>query len=139
MCILKLITTPRKREYDQMMKKHTKKISRLLSKQLEVDRHLHNISSYELSFFQKLIIYRGLKFSLPQRVSAIDVKGSFEEAYWKLEPHLSDSNKELASATPRSIALNHIERKPTARSKALLRALNQLKILRRRHRSDEAR
>ncbi|XP_068674708.1 uncharacterized protein [Montipora foliosa] len=108
------------------MKKHTKKISRLLSKQLDVDEHLHNISSYELSFFQKLIICRGLKFSLPQKVPARDIKASFEEAYWKLEP-LSDSTRELASATLRSIALNYIEKKPTAPPKALIRTLTELK------------
>ena len=56
-----------------------------------------------------------------------DIKASFEKAYWKLEPLLSDSTRELAPATLRSIALNYIEKKPTAPPKALIRALTELK------------
>ena len=126
-CVRRLVATIRKREYDQLIKKHTKKISCLLAKQLDVDEHLHNISSYELSFFQELIICRGLKFSLPQKVPARDIQASFEKAYWKLEPLLSDSTRELASASLRSTALNYIEKKPTAPPKALIRALTELK------------
>ena len=82
------------------MNTHTKKISRLLNIEMDVDEHILNLSSYNLSFFQKLVLCRGLKFAIPQRVSAIDVKASFEKAYWSLEPHLnSDNLKELSAAT----------------------------------------
>ena len=48
---------------------------------------------------------------IPQRVSAIDVKASFEKAYWRLEPHLkSDNLKEISAATLRSVALNQLHR-----------------------------
>ena len=50
------------------------------------------------------------------------------QAYWKLEPSLSDDKKDLAAATLRSIALNYIERKTPNPPKALLRSVNQLKI-----------
>ena len=91
------------------MNTHTKKILRLLNIEMDVDEHILNLSSYNLSFFQKLVLCRGLKFAIPQRVSAIDVKASFEKAYWSLEPHLnSDNLKELSAATLRSVALNYI-------------------------------
>ena len=41
----------------------------------------------------------------------MDVKTSFEKAYWKLDPALPHEKKELAAATFRSVALNYIERK----------------------------
>jgi len=104
------------------MKKHTKKISRLLSKQPDVDEHLHNIHtnyrSSEANYLPRT------KISLPQKVPVRDVKASFEKAYWKLELLLSDSTKELASATLRSMALNYIEKKLTAPP---IRALTELK------------
>ena len=127
-CVLRMVATIRKRRNTTKWWKNTqRRYFRLLSKQLDVDGHLHNISSYELSFFQQLIICRGLKISLPQKVpDRGDVKASFEKAYWKLEP-LSDSTKELASATLRSIALNYIEKKPTTPPKALIRVLTELK------------
>ena len=87
-----------------------------------------NISSYELSFFQKLVLCRGLKFAVPQRVSSIDVKASFEKAHWRLEWLLSnDNSKELAAATLRSVALNYIQRKSPQPPKTLLTAIEQLK------------
>jgi len=55
------------------------------------------------------------------------VQANFEKAYWKLEPKLSDENKELAAATLRFIALNYIKRKDQTPPKALLRAISQLK------------
>ena len=55
------------------------------------------------------------------------VQANFEKAYWKLEPKLSEKNKELAAATLRSIALNYIKRKDQTPPKALLRAISQLK------------
>ena len=74
----------------------------------------------ELSFFQKLVLCRGLKFAIPQRTSKIDIKASFEKAYWNLERHLnSENSKELAAATLRSIALNYINRKGPSPPKQL--------------------
>ena len=49
------------------------------------------------------------------------------KAFWKLEPGLSEENKELAAASLRSIALNYIERKTPAPPRAMLRAIGQLK------------
>ena len=88
------------------MNGHIKKISRLLYKDnTDIDQHNKNISSYGLSFFQKLALCRGLNFALPQRVSSKDIQAAVEKAFWKLEPDLSEDNKELAAATLRSIAL----------------------------------
>ena len=113
------------------MKCHTKKLSRLISKDIDIDEHINNISSCRLSFFEKLILCRGLKFSLPQHYSSKDIQASFEKAFWKLEPLITDPNlKDLASATLRSIALYYIAKKGPSPPKALLRALNNLK---RRH------
>ena len=49
---------------------------------------------------------RLFSFSLPQRISAIDIQASFEKFYWKLDRTLADDKKELTAATLRSIALN---------------------------------
>ena len=95
---------------------------------MDLDEHILNISSYELSFFQKLVLCRGLNFALPQRVSPIEVKASFEKAYWSLERSLSDEKMiELAATTLRSVALNYIERKGPRPLKALLVAIEELK------------
>lgn len=66
-------------------------------------------------------------FSLPQKVSPIDIQASFEKAYWRIEPFLEDSEEELASSTLRSIALNYIHRTSPNPPKALVNALNHLK------------
>ena len=95
----------------------------MLSKEMDVDEHVQNISSYKLSFFQKLILCRGLKFSIPRPVPA---KVSFERAYRTLEVSgLPEDKKEITAATLRSIALNYIERRGPSPSKSLQRALNQ--------------
>ena len=74
------------------------------------------------------MLCRGLNFALPQRVSPIEVKASFEKAYWNLERSLSDEKmKELAAATLRSVALNYIEWKGPRPPKALLVAIEELK------------
>ena len=109
------------------MSGHINKIMKLLNKNHDVEKHIQNISSYKLSFFQKLVLCRGLKFSLPQRISSMDIQASFEKAFWQLEPSLSDDKKELAAATLRSIALNYIECKAPKPPKALQRAIEQLK------------
>ncbi|XP_071963451.1 uncharacterized protein [Antedon mediterranea] len=94
----------------------------------KVDEHILNISSYRLSFFQKLALSRGLQFAYPHRVSSREIKANFEKAYWKLEPKIvGEETKELTAATLKSIALNYIERKGPSPPKALTRALGQLK------------
>ena len=107
---------------------HTRKISRLLYRETDVDEHILNISSYELSFFQKLVLCRGLKFAIPQRVSPVEIKASFEKAYWNLERHLPNENsRELAAATLRSVALEYINKSSPKPPKALLQAIEDLK------------
>ena len=127
-CILRTMVNLRKKYYQEVMPVHTRKISRLLNREADVDEHILTISSYELSFFQKLVLCRGLKFAIPQHVSSIEVKASFERAYWNLELHLnSDNSIELAAATLRSVALNYIQRRGPKPSKTLLAAIEQLK------------
>ena len=70
-----------------------------------------------------------LKFSLPQRISAIDIQASFEKFYWRLDRTLADDKKELTAATLRSIALNYIDCKSPKPPKPLQRAIKQLKRL----------
>ena len=113
--------------YDRIMKVHTKKLSRTLSLEMNVDEHIQNISSYHLTFFQKLALCRGRQFALPSRIDNKEVLASFEKAYHVIEQNLSDGKKELTTATLRSIALNYIERKGPSPPKALRRAINQLK------------
>jgi len=106
---------------------HLRKTSKLVYKKSDVDEHINNISSYQLSFFQKLVLCHGLNFAIPQAVSAMDVKASFEKAYWKLDSALPAEKKELAAVTFRSIALNYIERKGPRSLKSLVKAVNELK------------
>ena len=112
------------------MNGHTKKISRLLSSNVDIEEHIKNLSSYKLSFFNELALYRtrGLDFALPQSVSPMKIQATFEKANWKLEPKLSDENKELTAATLRSIGLNYIKLKERSdTTKTMLRAIGQLK------------
>jgi len=76
------------KRYLKVISTHTKKMVWLLYKETDVDEHLQNISPYELFFFQKLVLCRGLKFAFPQRISSIEVKARFEKDYWNLKPHL---------------------------------------------------
>lgn len=81
----------------------------MLRRDVDVDEHIQNISSHQLTFFQKLVLCRGLKFAIAQRqISAMEIKANFEKAYWQLEPTICNEEKELAAATLRSIALNYI-------------------------------
>ena len=102
-CILRTITELHKKYYHEVLDIHTRKISRLVSRQ-----DIINISSYKLSFFQKLVLCHGLKFAIPKHVSSIDVRASFAKAYWKLEPRLLEEFRDLVASTLRSVALNYI-------------------------------
>ena len=63
-CILRIISSLRKDYNHEVMSVHTRKISRLLNMEVDVDEHISNISSHELSFFQKLVLCRGLRRAL---------------------------------------------------------------------------
>ena len=71
-----ILSASRNDLYKDLMHTHSSKICRLISKKFDVDEHIKNISSYCLSFLEKLVICRGLKFSLPQKVSPIDVQAN---------------------------------------------------------------
>ena len=118
----------RKEAYQKMADDHSSKIARLLYRDVDVDEHIQNISSYNLSFFDKLVLCRSLQFSIPEPlISAIDIQATFEKTFWKLEPMLSEDKKELAAATLRSIALNYIKRKGTKPPRPQVRSLQKLK------------
>ncbi|XP_068728937.1 uncharacterized protein [Montipora capricornis] len=64
----------------------------------------------------------------PLSVAPDEFKLDFEKAFWKLEPLIEDQlDKELASSTLRSIALNYIKSTSPFPPKALVKALNRLK------------
>ena len=51
-----------------------------MRREVDVDEHIQNISSYDLSSFQKLVLCRGLKFAIPQHpFSGMDVQANFEK------------------------------------------------------------
>ena len=126
--IVRTLSILRSNQYIEMMKCNVNKISRLISKKFDVNKRINNMSLYGLSFFEKLILCRGLKFSLSPKVSPIVIQASFEKAYWRIEPLLEDADeKELAGSTLRSIALNYIQRTSPNLPKALVKALNRLK------------
>ena len=128
-CILKSVVKNNNQMYNRIMKVHTNKISKMLSREMDVDGHIQNISSYRLSFFQKLALCRGLQFAFPTRINEKEVLASFERTYRVLESNLVEEKKELiiTAATLRSIALNYIERKGPSPPRSLRRALGQLK------------
>lgn len=80
-CILRIMTINARNFYRDVMKTQANKIARLLNRDIDVDEHLLNISLYKLTFFEKLVLCRGLKFSLPQFLQPIGVKASFEKLY----------------------------------------------------------
>ena len=55
-----------KEAYQKMADDHSSKIARLLYRDVDVDEHIQNMSSYNLSFFDKLVLCRGLQFSIPE-------------------------------------------------------------------------
>ena len=126
-CILQIMTINARSFYREVMKTQTSKIARLLNRDIDVDEHLLNISSNELTFFEKLVLCRGLKFSLPQVVQPIEVKASFEKLYCKIEPFIADYLKELTAASLKSIALNYIQRQDSRPPKLLKKAIKSLK------------
>jgi len=73
-------------------------------------------------------------FALPQPASPMKIQGTFDKAYWKLEPKLSDENKELAAATTCSIALSYIKRKGPTPPKSIIKSDRSAKE-ERRHRN----
>ncbi|CAH3032896.1 unnamed protein product, partial [Porites evermanni] len=110
--IIKILRSLRKTQFQELIKCHTKKLSRLISKDIDTDEHRNNISSCHLSFFEKSILCRGLKFSLPQHCYSKDIQASFEKAIWRLDPLIKDpKKKDVASATLPSIALHYIAKK----------------------------
>ena len=61
-CIMRKLSILRTNQYTEKMKGHVNKISRLILKKFDVNEHINNMSSYRLSFFENLILCRGLKF-----------------------------------------------------------------------------
>ena len=126
--IIRTLSALQKNQYQSLMKVHAKKLTRLIDKKVDIDKHINNLSSYHLSFLERLVLCRGLQFAIPQPTSPRVIQASFEKAYWKLEPLLlSDSKKDLACPTLRSIALNYIANRDPKPPKALLQAINNLK------------
>ena len=107
------------------MNGQTKKISRLLSNNTDINEDIKNLSLYRFSFFQKVVLlseaclmpWSGLRSSI---ASSPEIQATFEKAYWKLEP-------KLAAATLRCISLNYLKRKGPTPPKSMLRAIGQLK------------
>lgn len=97
----------------------------MLSKTEDIDENITNMSSYKLSFFEKLVLSRVFKFSLPQKVKPLEIKAAFEQLYWRIEPKLERDKREFTSVTLKSIALNYVKHKSSTPSKALLRAVSQ--------------
>ena len=91
------------------MSVHTRKISRLLTTDTNIDEHIKNIFSYRLRFCQKLVLSRGLNFTLPQRTLSREIHATFETAYWKLEPKLNDSGKRELAAAPMRIRIQNMD------------------------------
>ena len=110
---------------------HEDSCSKIVSLDLQESRHWRTHQQLIILppiVFEKLVLCRGLKFAIPQQTPSRDIQASFEKAYWKLEQLLlSDSKKDLACATLRSIALNYIVRRSPTPPKALLQAINNLK------------
>ena len=127
-CIMKTMVLLCKKQYHKMERGHISKIAQMLRRDVNVDKHILNISSHRLTFFQKLVLCRGLKFTILQRqISALEVQANFKKAYWQLEPTLYDDKKEYAVATLQLITLNYIERKGPRLPKALVRSISQVK------------
>ena len=126
--IIRILSSLQKSQFQFLMRTHAQKLTRLFYKKVDVDKHINNLSSYNLSFFEKLVLCRGLQFAVLQQTSPRDIQASFEKAYWKLEPLLLlDSKKDLACATLRSIALNYIAIRGPTPPKALIQAINNFK------------
>ena len=81
MLIERIMTTLRKNLYQEVMTGYTRKTLKLVYNMFDVEEHINNISSYQLLFLQKLVLCRGLNLAIPQAVSAMYVKASFEKAY----------------------------------------------------------
>ena len=73
------------------------------------------------------MLCRALKCSVPKHASSIEIKASFEKAYWKLKPHLPEDLCVLAASTLCSVALNYVHRKGPKRPRTLLTTIHQLK------------
>ena len=67
-CVLRTMVSLTKKYHQDVINTHTKRILRF---EMDVDQLILNLSSYDLFFFQKLVLCRGLKFAIPQGVSAL--------------------------------------------------------------------
>ena len=86
--ILRIMTILRRKFQQEVINTHTRKFTRLLYRETDIEEHIMNISPYKLSFFQKLVLCRGLKFALPQKVSPIDVMATLKNHTGLLSPTL---------------------------------------------------
>ena len=130
-CILKHVSAIKELHYKNVISRHTKKIARMMACKTDINKHINNLSSAHLSFFEKLVISRGLKFALPQHTSSStnEILASFEKVCRTLDRSnsISTEEKQLAFTTLRSIAVNYSNRKGPRTPKQLLRAIKSLK------------
>ena len=113
LCILKTIAMLRREAYQKMADDHSSKIARLPYRDVDVGEHIQNMSSYNFSFFDKLVLWCGLQFSIPEPcISAIDMQATFEKAFWKLEPILSGDKRASCSDPAFNRFELHQEKRP---------------------------
>lgn len=108
--------TEKKQYNHKMMNGHTSKIARMLRRDVDVDQHILNISSNQLTFKRACTVPRP-RFATSQRqISPMEVWSQLVKgllATW-------------TSAILWSIALNYIERKGPKPPKALVRSINHI-------------
>ena len=129
-CVLNILGQMRTKLQAKLIKKHTAKLSRLLDIPNDIDKHIKNLSSYRLNFFEKLVLSRGLQFSLPRRATEkdnIQIIAGFEKLYRQIEKHLPDEKKDITITTLKSIALNYSKIQGPSPPRSLLKAVASLK------------
>lgn len=94
LCILKTIAMLRKQAYQKMVDEHSSKIAWLLYWDVEVDEHMENISSYHLTFFDKLVLCRSLQFSIPEPcILPLTSRQLLRKHFWNLNPSFPTTKK----------------------------------------------
>ena len=97
---IRVIARIKAKEFQTNQVRHQHKLSRLLSKNFSFE-HIDNRSSYNLSFYEKLVLCRGLDFAVPHKSDSNKIRTSFDQAAVQVSQSLDNDvhKKEILVAS----------------------------------------
>ena len=123
---IKHIASFKREEFLNAQKTQHHKLSNLL-KEHNVDTYIDNRSTYQLTFFEKLVLCRGLTFSFPHKTKPMEIRSSFEKLAVLMSRNMNGHLKENLACSLKTICEQYCAARHQNMPKSLHDAVQSLK------------